>query len=120
MKWELGALKILAQNTHVPGVALQDVITELEREQAKLALTQKILTEIKSELAAATARAKTCEDALISMVQQYCRYSDEEDKYSHDFMSASEEAFSYLVGNGLARWTDDRHAFIEFPKGGEL
>lgn len=31
MKWELGALKILARNETVPGIALRDAIEEIER-----------------------------------------------------------------------------------------
>lgn len=31
MKWELGALKILARNETVPGIALRDTIQEIER-----------------------------------------------------------------------------------------
>jgi len=31
MKWELGALKILARNETVPGIALRDAIGEIER-----------------------------------------------------------------------------------------
>jgi hypothetical protein len=30
MKWELGALKILARNPTVPGIALRDAIEEIE------------------------------------------------------------------------------------------
>ena len=33
MKWELGALKILARNDTVPGIALRDAIEEIERLQ---------------------------------------------------------------------------------------
>lgn len=35
MKWELDALKILAKNPTVPGIALQDAISEIERLQRK-------------------------------------------------------------------------------------
>jgi len=31
MKWELGALKVLARHETVPGVALRDAIREIER-----------------------------------------------------------------------------------------
>ena len=37
MKWELGALKILARNETVPGIALRDAIGEIERLQAVVA-----------------------------------------------------------------------------------
>ena len=36
MKWELGALKILARNPTVSGIALQDAISEIEKLQKKL------------------------------------------------------------------------------------
>lgn len=73
----------------------------------------------------ANTRAAAAESALISMVQQYCyRPLDAdgepaEEIYQHDFMSAGEEAFAYLVEHGLARWTDDRHYAIELVEGGK-
>ena len=36
MIWELGALKILARNETVPGVALMDAVNELERIHAEM------------------------------------------------------------------------------------
>lgn len=36
MNWELNALKLLAKNQTVPGVALRDAITEIERLQSYL------------------------------------------------------------------------------------
>jgi hypothetical protein len=36
MKWELDALKLLAKNPTVPGIALQDAIGEIERLQKSL------------------------------------------------------------------------------------
>lgn len=71
------------------------------------------------------ALAEKAEEALISMVRQYCYRSLDTDKepavdiYQHDFMSAGEEAFDYLVSRGLARWTDDRHYAIKFERGEE-
>jgi len=55
---------------------------------------------------------QTCESALIAMVKQYCfRPKHQEDGkpevYCHDFMSAGEEAFRYLVENGLAEYVDN-------------
>ena len=71
-------------------------------------------------------RLSECESALKSMVQQYCyRPLDSKTKepceevYQHDFMSAGEEAFRYLVENHLAEWTDgDKYAigFTEVAK----
>lgn len=37
MKWELGALKILARNETVPGIALRDAIGEIDRLQTVVA-----------------------------------------------------------------------------------
>lgn len=57
-------------------------------------------------------RLAECEDNLKSMVEQYCGngYCHSEhgvpiNKYSHDFMSAGEYTFEYLVKYGLAEWT---------------
>ena len=61
-----------------------------------------------------------CESALISMVQQYCYRpidSNNEpavDIYQHDFMSAGEEAFAYLVKYSLGRWTNEHKDSIVF------
>jgi predicted ribosome quality control (RQC) complex YloA/Tae2 family protein len=41
MKWELGALKILARNATVPGVALKDTIEEIEKQQKQYEKQQK-------------------------------------------------------------------------------
>jgi len=63
---------------------------------------------------------QACESALISMVQQYLyrpmdRHGEPTDNiYQHDFMSAGEEAFRYLVERGLAEWTDEDHYAIRF------
>lgn len=55
---------------------------------------------------------QACESALIAMVKQYCyRPKLQEDGkpevFSHDFMLAGEEAFLYLVVNGLAEYTEN-------------
>lgn len=42
--WELAALKKLARNDTVPGVALRDVISELERTQAALNAAHEAIT----------------------------------------------------------------------------
>lgn len=45
---------------------------------------------------------------LLSMINQYCcrtvKKTGMPDTYSHDFMSAGECAFEYLVSHGLAKW----------------
>ena len=48
-----------------------------------------------------------CEDNLKSMVEQYCRYNQEENRFGHDFMSAGECTFEYLVARGLAEYTEN-------------
>ena len=64
---------------------------------------------------------RQAESALISMVQQYCYRPLDINKepainvYQHDFMSAGEEAFRYLVEHGLAQWTDERKHSITMP-----
>lgn len=59
-----------------------------------------------------TTNLLACESALISMVKQYCyrpKYQEDgkPEVYSHDFISAGEEAFRYLVENGLAEYTEN-------------
>ena len=68
---------------------------------------------------------RAAESALISMVQQYCYRPLDVNRepavnvYQHDFMSAGEEAFAYLVEHGLAQWTDDGKHSIVLTEGGE-
>lgn len=51
MIWELDALKILARNETVPGVALRDAISEIDRLNKKLAKRGDKLAEQKIEAA---------------------------------------------------------------------
>ena len=62
------------------------------------------------------ARIAECESALISMVQQFFYNKDGEDAFRHSFMSAEEEAATYLVEHGIARWADKRKSSIYFNK----
>ena len=48
-----------------------------------------------------------CEENLIEMVEQYCRNNSEENEFRHDFMSAGECTFEYLVKRGLAEYTEN-------------
>ena len=70
------------------------------------------------EIARLTAALEEANSALISMVYQYCYRPLDANKepaidiYQHDFMSAGEEAFAYLVEHGLAKWTDESHYAI--------
>ena len=63
---------------------------------------------------ALNARIAECESALISMVQQFFYNKDGEDAFRHSFMSAEEEAATYLVEHGIARWADKRKSSIYF------
>jgi hypothetical protein len=50
MKWEIGALKILARNPTVPGIALRDAIEEIETLQDRLKRTEDNVSALKGEL----------------------------------------------------------------------
>lgn len=57
MRWELDALKILARNETIPGVALRDAILEIEHLRTKLkskdiiiAQQEKRITELAEKL----------------------------------------------------------------------
>ena len=67
-----------------------------------------------AELEADKERLNSCESALISMVQQFFYNKDGEDAFRHSFMSAEEEAATYLVEHGIARWADKRKSSIYF------
>jgi hypothetical protein len=64
-------------------------------------------------------RTREVEDLLIDMVKQYCvntvKPDGTADTYSHDFMSAGEGAFEYLVTHGLAKYCDNG-VDIYFPQ----
>ena len=60
-------------------------------------------------------RLEECEDNLKSMVEQYCRYNEDEHIFGHDFMSAGECAFEYLVANGFAEYAENG-VDIRMPK----
>ena len=74
--------------------------------------------DLNAQVAALTAALEEANSALISMVYQYCYRPLDANKepaidiYQHDFMSAGEEAFAYLVEHGLAKWTDESHYAI--------
>lgn len=50
MKWNLDALKILAKEKTVPGVALQDAITEIDKLTVKLASKEVIIKSMQVRL----------------------------------------------------------------------
>ena len=66
-----------------------------------------------AELFELRSRLADCEDNLKSMVEQYCRghnFSQNDPskyEYAHEFMSAGECTFEYLVKHGLAEWAEN-------------
>ena len=66
-------------------------------------------------------RLAFCEECLIAMVEQYCgdynglNYDDIPTRFTHDYMSAGEMTFSYLVKHGLAQ-LDENGVDIIFPE----
>lgn len=67
-----------------------------------------------AELEARNERLKSCESALISMVNQFFYSKDGDNILFHAFMSAEEEAADYLVEHGIAIWADERKSSICF------
>jgi ribosomal protein L37AE/L43A len=76
----------------------------------------KVLAEALMKNVEYRSRLAVCEDALISMVQQFFYSADGGSVFSHSFMSAEEEAAAYLVGVGIAGWNDEQHSTIVFPE----
>ena len=63
-------------------------------------------------------RLVACEASLVGMVQQYCGYRDDinpDATYHHDFMSAGENAFAYLLEHNLATLAENG-VDIRFPE----
>jgi len=65
------------------------------------------IAELEAETVSLHHVISECEDYLKSMVEQYCRHSSGENRYCHDFMSAGECTFEYLVARGLAEYTEN-------------
>ena len=111
MNWELDALKMLAKNPTVPGIALKDAIGEIERLEKvyRMAVTETV--NATQEIMSLKHVVSECEDNLKSMVEQYCRNAPfidgTPDTFSHDFMSAGECTFEYLVARGLAEYIEN-------------
>jgi hypothetical protein len=85
--------------------AMKKRISDLVESDASLTRTENNLRTISENTKILTEQLKRCESALASMVNQYCRiYDSGKGEYSHDFMSAGEEAFEYLVNKGLAEY----------------
>ncbi len=66
------------------------------------------------------ATKKTLADAnyvLIKIIKQYVPHT--KDSYEHDFMNAGEEAFDYLVSQGLATYCENGYdiMFLEVKNG---
>ena len=65
-----------------------------------------------AELFELRSRLAECEDNLKSMVEQYCRghfnsNDASENQYCHEFMSAGECTFEYLVKYGFAEYLEN-------------
>ena len=87
---------------------------DYEISNRELLVKQVEITALRAELEANKERLNSCESALISMVQQFFYNKDGEDAFRHSFMSAEEEAATYLVEHGIARWADKRKSSIYF------
>jgi uncharacterized protein (DUF3084 family) len=70
MKWELGALKILARNPTVPSVALLDTINEIEKLQVELNQAVYMQEKVRSERDIAETENTRVRDALRLAVEQ--------------------------------------------------
>jgi len=83
-------------------------ITRVENEHLK----QRI-AELEAETLSLHHVISECEDNLKSMVEQYCRGHNfnqndpSKYEYAHEFMSAGECTFEYLVARGLAEYTEN-------------
>ena len=68
---------------------------------------------VPAEIATLRARLAECEDNLKSMVEQYCRGHNfnqndpSKYEYAHEFMSAGECTFEYLVKYGFAEYLEN-------------
>ena len=69
-----------------------------------------------AELEADKERLNSCESALISMVNQFFYSKAGENIFRHSFMSAEEEAATYLVEHGIARWAGKNKSAICFDE----
>jgi len=105
----------------------RDMAHELQTSRAQIGNLRNELEEDEkntkdniAQLADNCLRIMACESALISMVQQYCYIDKEYDKsgyggyYTHDYMSAGEEAFRYLIKYNLAKKHKHNKSIIYF------
>lgn len=75
MKWELSALKMLAKNQTVPGIALKDAISEIEALRRKLVVAEATIAEAQArikELEQAQAKLDLLEDCL-QEIDNWCK-----------------------------------------------
>ncbi|MBA4420253.1 MAG: hypothetical protein C0391_03825 [Anaerolinea sp.] len=80
-----------------------------------------VVNDIAAELLQARKRLVELEGIAIDMVREFCLSSISEPYiYSHDFKSTPQYVFECLIEYGLAKWTDERKAFIMFtPEAGK-
>jgi len=88
-----------------------------------VSFTDELLELALEEIEQLQNKISECESALLSMVTQYLytplspkTLEPMENTYTHDFMSAGEEVFAYLVEHGLAEWSNDRHWAIRMKE----
>ena len=73
----------------------------------------KELEDLRKEIVSLHHVLSECEDNLKSMVEQYCRghnfnqNDSSKYEYAHEFMSAGECTFEYLVARGLAEYLEN-------------
>lgn len=99
--WGMGTDSHSAEKLADTRDALVEYVTGLEEENARL-----------------QDRLVACEASLVGMVQQYCGYRDDinpDATYHHDFMSAGENAFRYLLAHHIATLADNG-VDIRFPE----
>ena len=93
-----------------------DFIMTIQKRTGKTAHELKL--EAEAENARLQDRLAACEASLVGMVQQYCGYWDDinpDATYHHDFVSAGENAFAYLLEHNLATLAENG-VDIRFPE----
>lgn len=91
--------------------ALDELLKNIDYSAFGYTAGLRIADDATAELAQLRADLDEANENLLSMVNQYCCRTVRKDgtplTYSHDFMSAGEQAFEYLVQHGLAKWCEN-------------
>jgi hypothetical protein len=85
----------------------------VEQNQPTYSKTLDIMTIQEAALSALQERITDCQECLVSMIEQYCATDD--NSYSHDFMSAGESAFDYLLKYKLADYAPNGCDIVFIP-----